>query len=163
MSRRASSHRQCEELLQVPHPLLDATRSPALAQIRELCEEHLDRVGIVTSTLCFVHCVATPVVLSLSAVSSHFLPSEEHTHRLLAVFVTILGALATGFGYRAHRRKRVLGAVLLGLLLICSGAYFGDLLPSHASEVAITLAGSCCMIIAHRMNHTFCRNCKKCS
>src|ERR1700746_369622 len=130
MSRRASSRRQCHELLQIHHPLVEATRSPAMAQIRELCAEHLDRVGIVTSALCFVHCIATPVVLSLSAVSSHFLPSENHTRRVLAVFVTIVGALAIGSGYRTHKRKRVLAAVFLGLLLICSGAYFGDLLPS---------------------------------
>jgi uncharacterized membrane protein YfcA len=123
----------------------------------------LDRVGIVASALCFVHCVATPIVLSLSAVSSHFLPSEEHTHRVLAVFVTIIGAVAIGFGYKRHKRKRVLALASLGLILIFSGAYFGDLLPSHASEVVVTLAGSCCMIAAHRINHTFCRNCKKCS
>ncbi len=134
-----------------------------IPQIQELWAEHLDRVGIATSALCFVHCVATPVILPLSAVSSHFLPSEEHTHRLLAVFVTIIGAAAIGFGYRKHRKKRVLGATFLGLVLICSGAYFGDLLPSHGSEVAITLAGSLCMISAHRMNHTFCRSCKKCT
>jgi hypothetical protein len=134
-----------------------------MPQIQELWAEHLDRVGIAASALCFVHCVATPVLLSLSAVSSHFLPSEEHTHRLLAVFVTIIGAAAIGFGYRKHRKKRVLGTTSLGLLLICSGAYFGDLLPSHSSEVAITLAGSLCMIFAHRMNHTFCRTCKKCT
>ena len=134
-----------------------------MAQIQELCAEHIDRVGTVTSALCFVHCVATPVVLSLSAVSSHFIPSEEHTHRLLAVFVTIIGVTAISFGYRRHKRKRVIAGAFLGLGLICSGAYFGDLLPSHRSEVVITLAGSCCMIYAHRMNHTFCRNCKKCT
>ena len=133
-----------------------------MSQIQELRAEHLDRVGMVTSALCFIHCVAAPVVLSLSAVSSHFLPSEEHTHRLLAVFVTIIGAAAIGFGYRRHKRKRVLGVALLGLVLICSAAYFGDLLPSHRYEVMVTLAGSSCMIFAHRMNHTFCRNCGKC-
>lgn len=134
-----------------------------MSQIQELWAEHSDRAGMATSALCFVHCVAAPVVLSLSAVSSHFIPSEEHTHRLLAVFVTILGAAAIGLGYRRHRRKRVLGATLFGLVLICSSAYFGDLLPSHRSEVLVTLAGSICMIIAHRMNHTFCKNCKKCT
>jgi uncharacterized membrane protein YfcA len=123
----------------------------------------LDRVGIVASALCFVHCIATPIVLSFSAVSSHFLPSEEHTHRVLAVFVTIIGAAAIGFGYRRHKRKRVLALASLGLILIFFGAYFGDLLPSHASEVVVTLAGSCCMIAAHRINHTFCRNCSRCS
>jgi peptidoglycan/LPS O-acetylase OafA/YrhL len=134
-----------------------------MAQIQELWVEHLDRAGMVASAICFIHCVATPVLLSLAAVSSHFVPSEEHTHRVLAVFVTIIGAAAIGFGYRRHQRKRVLGAALLGLVLICCGAYFGDSLPSHRSEVAVTLAGSCCMIFAHRMNHTFCRNCKKCT
>ena len=134
----------------------------AMAQIQELWTEHIDRVGMVTSALCFIHCVAAPVVLSLSAVSSHFIPSEEHTHRLRAVFVTIVGTVAIGLGYRRHRRQRVLGAAALGLALICSGAYFGDLLPSHGSEVAVTLAGSCCMIFAHRVNHTFCKDCKRC-
>jgi ABC-type methionine transport system permease subunit len=133
-----------------------------VAQIQEVWAEHLDRLGMVTSALCFVHCVAAPVVLSLSAVSFHFIPSKEHTHRLLAVLVTIIGAAAIGFGYQRHKRKRVLGGALLGLVLICSSAYFGDRLPSHGSEVAVTLAGSCCMIFAHRMNHTFCRKCKRC-
>jgi ABC-type methionine transport system permease subunit len=61
-----------------------------VAQTQEVWAEHLDRLGMVTSALCFVHCVAAPLVLSLSAVSCHFLPSEEHTHRLLAVLVTII-------------------------------------------------------------------------
>jgi hypothetical protein len=133
-----------------------------MAQIQELWAEHIDRIGMITSGLCFIHCIAAPVILSLSAVSSHFIPSEEHTHRLLAVFVTIVGTAAIGFGYRRHKKKRVLLAASLGLALICSGAYFGDLLPSHGSEVAVTLAGSCCMIFAHRVNHTFCKNCKRC-
>jgi hypothetical protein len=37
----------------------------------------VDRIGVWTSTLCVVHCLLTPVVLSPSAVSAHFLPSEE--------------------------------------------------------------------------------------
>ena len=111
-----------------------------MAQIQELWTEYTDRIGVVTSALCFIHCVAAPVVLSLSVVSSHFIPSEERTHRLLAVFVTIVGTAAIGFGYKRHKRKRV---------------------PSHASEVVVTLAGSCCMIFAHRVNHTFCKETAK--
>jgi hypothetical protein len=132
-----------------------------MVQIQELWAERIDRIRMVTSALCFLHCIAAPVSLSLSAVSSHFIRSEEHTHRLLAVLVTIVGTAAISFGYRKHKRKGVLGAASLGLALICSGAYFGDLLPSHGSEVTITLAGSCCMIFAHRVNHTFCKDCKK--
>src|ERR1700751_6175589 len=121
-----------------------------MAQFQELWAEHIDRLGMVTSALCFIHCSADPVILSLSAVSSHFISSEEHTHRLLAVLVTIVGMAAISFGYRRHKRKRVLGTSTLVLGLICSGAYLGDLLPSHGGKVAVTLAGSFCMIFAHR-------------
>ena len=123
----------------------------------------LDRAGIYASALCFVHCLATPVVLSLSAVSAHFLPTEEHTHRTLAVIVTLLGAAALGNGYRRHKQRSILVLMAVGLALIFSGAYFGDLLPNHWCEVAITLAGSLCMIFAHRLNHTFCKRCVRCT
>ena len=121
-----------------------------------------DRIGIAASTLCFLHCLATPILLSLSAVYAHFLPSEERTHRILAVGVTLIGVIALGLGYRRHRRKACLGLAGLGLILIFLGAFFGDRLPFHWQEVVITLAGSCCMIAAHRLNHTFCNSCKSC-
>lgn len=125
--------------------------------------ETFDRFGIIASAACFLHCLATPIILSLSAVYAHLLPSEEHTHRLLAVIVTLVGALAIGSGYRKHKRKAILGLMALGLVLICAGAWFGDRLPSHSDEIAVTLAGSCCMIAAHRLNHTFCRRCQSCT
>jgi hypothetical protein len=125
--------------------------------------ERADRLGTIASAACFLHCLATPVVLSLCAVYAHFVPSEEHTHRVLAVLVTILGVFALSFGYRRHRRMSIFGLASSGLTLIFSGAFFGDLLPGHAWEVAITLAGSCCMISAHRLNHTFCKRCKSCT
>jgi uncharacterized membrane protein YfcA len=123
----------------------------------------VDRIGMFASAACVVHCLVTPVLLSLLAVYAHFLPSEEHTHRVLAVVVTLLGALALLTGYRRHKRPSVLLLMAAGLALICGGAFFGNRLPSHPYEVAITLAGSCCMIAAHRRNHTFCQRCKVCN
>jgi uncharacterized membrane protein YfcA len=122
----------------------------------------LDRAGVYASALCFVHCLLTPVVLSFSAVAAHFLPSEEHTHRTLAVLVTLLGAAALGSGYRRHKQRSILVLMAAGLALIFFGAYFGDRLPNHWCEVAITLSGSACMITAHRKNHTFCQQCTRC-
>jgi len=121
-----------------------------------------DRIGIFTSAACVVHCILTPVILSLSAVYAHFLPTEEHTHRLLAIAVTILGALAIVSGYKRHKRPSVLLMMCAGLTLIFTAAYAGEYLPSHWYEVLITLAGSTCMIAAHRRNHTFCSNCRTC-
>jgi hypothetical protein len=123
----------------------------------------VDRLGIVASSVCFVHCLLAPVVLSLSAVYAHFLPTEEHTHRILAVGVTLIGALALGTGYRKHKQRSILWLMASGLTLIFTGAFVGDRLPSHWAEVAVTLAGGTCMIAAHRKNHTFCRKCTTCN
>ncbi len=119
-------------------------------------------MGIIASTACVIHCVLTPVLISFLAVYAHFLPSEEHTHRVLAVGVTLLGTIAIGFGYRKHQRISVLVLMFIGLTTIFVGAYAGDYLPAHWCEVLITLVGSSCMILAHRRNHTFCRQCNLC-
>jgi hypothetical protein len=122
----------------------------------------VDKLGAWTSALCVVHCVLTPVILSISAVSAHFLPSEERTHRLLAVVIAALGAIALIKGYRNHRHLRVLFLMLAGLGCIFAAADWGDHLPSHGAEVLVTLVGSSFMIVAHWINHTFCRNCASC-
>lgn len=119
----------------------------------------VDQIGIWASTLCVIHCMLTPVVLSLSIISAHLLPSEERTHRTLAVAIAALGGIAVVKGYRNHRSSRVLVLMLVGLAFIFGGAYWGDHLPSHAAEVLVTVIGSGFMIAAHRTNHTFCRDC----
>ena len=50
----------------------------------------------------------------------------------------------------------------VGLAFIFAGAFYGDRLPSHGYEVAVTMTGSVLMIAAHRMNHTFCQECRVC-
>jgi MerC mercury resistance protein len=122
-----------------------------------------DGLGIIASALCMVHCVLTPVVLSLIAVWAHYLPSEERFHRILAALIATFGAVAIIGGYRRHRRCRVLLLMSVGLVLIFAGAYWGSRLPSHLAEVAVTMVGSCFMIAGHFLNHTFCRSCARCN
>jgi hypothetical protein len=106
-----------------------------------------------------VHCALTPVVLSFSAVSVHYLPSEERIHRILAILIAALGAIALIRGIRRHRRGIVVTLMGLGLGCIWGTAWYGASMHSHAVEVAVTLLGSCVMIWAHRLNHTFCADC----
>jgi uncharacterized membrane protein YfcA len=130
---------------------------------RQVLSLHADRLGIIASALCFVHCILTPVALSLSAVWAHYLPSEERFHRVLAVMVAAIGCFAIVSGYRKHRRRRVLFLMSTGLSFIFAGAYLGDRLPSHIAEIAVTLTGSSLMITSHLINHTFCKNCQRCN
>ena len=119
-----------------------------------------DRFGVVTSALCVIHCLFTPVFVSYTAVAAHFLPADESVHRTLAVLVTCFGVFAVFAGFRRHRRRRVLALVITGLLLITAAAWFGDKFPSHICEVAVTFFGSSLIIAAHRLNHTFCQACQ---
>jgi hypothetical protein len=121
-----------------------------------------DHLGVIASALCLIHCIVTPVVLSLSVVWAHYLPAEERFHRLLAAMVAAIGCIAIVRGYRKHRRLRVFCLTAGGLGLIFAGAYFGNRLPSHATEMAVTMTGSGLMIAAHMINHTFCRKCDRC-
>jgi hypothetical protein len=102
-------------------------------------------------------------VLSVSAVWVHYLPAEERFHRVFAAMVAAIGCIAIIRGYRKHRRLRVFGLMTGGLGLIFAGAYLGNRLPSHAAEMAVTMTGSGLMIIAHLINHTFCKKCDRCA
>lgn len=117
---------------------------------------------MVLSATCVVHCVLTPVLLSSSVVLAHLLPGEERTHRVLAMLVAAMGAIALVRGFRVHGRWSILAMMAMGLGFIFFGAWFGEDLPSHGWEIAVTLAGSGLMIVAHRKNHTFCRDCRRC-
>ena len=121
-----------------------------------------DNLGIWASALCVVHCIVTPVLISMSVVLARLIPGEEKTHRTLAVGIAALGAIALVKGFREHGRRRILGLMALGLAFIFAGAFYGGRLPAHGYEVAVTMTGSVLMIFAHRMNHTFCRECSRC-
>ncbi|ADW68331.1 MerC domain-containing protein [Granulicella tundricola] len=135
------------------------TQASSQSHIQPQTSAWPDRLGVYASAACILHCLITPVLLSLSAVFAHLLPSEERTHRTLALLVALLGVIALIRGFRTHRRRRILILMAAGLACIFFAAFAGDSLPAHWYEVAITFLGSAFMIAAHRLNHTFCRDC----
>ena len=120
----------------------------------------VDRLGIWASVACAIHCLLTPLLLSFSAVFVRLLPGEEAFHRKLAVLVAGSAALALFYGFRKHRRVRVLLLMAAGLSLIIGTAWWGHLFSNHWLEVGVTVCGSLLLITAHRLNHTFCRQCE---
>ena len=121
-----------------------------------------DRVGMLLSGVCMVHCVATPFLLAASPALAHFLPGDEIVHRLLSVGIVAAGAIAFVNGYRKHRRPSVLYLLLIGMSIILTTAFFGDLFPSHTVETCVTVFGSSFLVAAHYRNYTFCGQCDAC-
>ena len=80
-----------------------------------------DRIGVVASVLCAIHCAVTPLLLL-------FLPvfgkawSHPASHWLMALLVVPLAAVTVSTGYKKHRRKWVIASGVLGILLVLVGA-----------------------------------------
>ena len=80
-----------------------------------------DRVGVVASVLCAIHCAATPLILLLLPVFGRVW-SHPASHWLMALLVVPLAAVTVFTGYKVHRRKWVLAMAVLGILLVLVGA-----------------------------------------
>jgi hypothetical protein len=129
-------------------------------QTRAVRRAHFfDKWGTIASLACVVHCIATPILFSVFAVAAQIVPTEQHTHRLLAVPVCLLGLFAMRSGFKRHQRLAPALLMIVGLSLIVATAWWGDKIPSHWAEVGITITGSAFMIAAHRMNHKLCKAC----
>ena len=80
-----------------------------------------DRIGVVASILCAIHCAATPIVLlvlpAFGKVWAH-----PASHWLMASLVIPLAAFMVMAGFRKHRRKWGIVSGVLGSVFILMGA-----------------------------------------
>ena len=118
-----------------------------------------DKLAMVLSSLCVVHCIGTPILLlaipSLAAVSMF---TDEALHTALLFFIVPVGVTALLLGFMHHQQKWValLGAV--GIALLCSPAMLeyagvGHSILGKYGEAVITIAASLIIVVAHVFNY----------
>lgn len=118
-----------------------------------------DLLGIGASTLCVLHCLATPLLV----VALPMLEVYEHqTHAAFALAILAIGMLAFWPGYLRHRRSWVVVTALLGFGLISLGVTAPEGLLTEPLEAAATVAGGATLVFAHLRNVFFCRYCPAC-
>jgi len=110
-------------------------------------------VGEVLSAVCAVHCVATPLVLTLLPAAGSVLGGA---HPVLFFFVVVVAAWAFVRGYRCHRRLVVPALALTGIALLGFAAFVlhGELL----ADTAVSLVGAGFMMAAHARNRALLRS-----
>lgn len=123
-----------------------------------------DGTGIFLSLMCVTHCVLTPL---LAVALPVLLATEEPAHQGLAFAILIVGGVAFLLGYKKHQQADALLMGALGILVIGTAAFFSDSffveeIHGVSTEVALTLAGGTCLIIAHVRNMLLCRSCPAC-
>ncbi len=122
----------------------------------------LDRMAIMLSGLCAVHCMLLPVAAALlpliSGVATH--GHDIHDlwfHQLILFIVLPISFVALVTGYNCHRAWLPVLITLCGLIILAIPAMFFDILHeagvmSHSNEIMLTLTGGIIHAIGHVLN-----------
>ena len=107
----------------------------------------LDRVGIVLSGLCAVHCLLTILVVSSLGLGGGLL-LDPAIHKIGLALALIVAAVAIGIGALQHRRRAPFVTAMTGLSFMG-----GALAVGHGVEEAVlTVIGVALVSLAHVLN-----------
>lgn len=115
----------------------------SLAAIRH----RFDRMGMLLSCLCAVHCVAGLVLVAGLGAGATFL-LDPVIHRVGLVLATLVAAVAIGLGALKHRRAAPFVTAMTGL------SFMGGALavPHGVEEAVLTVIGVTLVAAGHVLN-----------
>ena len=126
----------------------------------DLDTSRYDRKGMLIASLCFVHCIAGPVLLSFVGLAS-LINISERLEPLFLLGSAAMGAIALVPAYRKkHGRMSCLAMFASGLLCLLLRrhiAWRATALEPVAVAIGVTL-----IVGAHALNLKFSRRCKCC-
>jgi hypothetical protein len=113
---------------------------------------YLDRIAISLSTICIVHCLATPLLIAILPVAAIAVGSDGHFHALMLWLVVPTSAVGFSLGYRVHGKLGIVlsGALAVGVLALV--AFWGHDAWDPKVEVAVNVAASIVLALAHWQN-----------
>lgn len=109
--------------------------------------DRLDRIGMMLSGLCAVHCVLGIVLVSFLGLGGGALLSPE-IHRVGLVLAIVVGIATIGLGALRHGALGPLAMGTAGIALMASAIAVGHGL----SEAVLTIAGVALVALAHMRN-----------
>lgn len=125
---------------------------------------NLDRLGILLSSLCAVHCLLTPFVLLSLPIMGRYYLAHPYFHVLMAILILPVGVAAFLSGYKHHHKPRVFVVGIPGLFLVSMVPVlvhnFGFSYSFPFNEATLMLIGSCLVIWAHWLNKKSCATCQ---
>lgn len=114
----------------------------------------LDRLGVVTSTLCAIHCLLGVIVVTSAGAWGIF--GDERIEFRLVVIALLLAGTSIGLGFRRHRRWTPPGLLALGVVLIVLAR------TADVGETVLSIAGASVLIATHVSNLRALRASRRC-
>ena len=109
--------------------------------------DRLDRMGMVLSCLCAVHCVATLVVVAALGVGGSFLLNPA-IHRVGLAVAIIVAGVAIGLGALRHGKRAPFVVAMMGLSFMGGGLA----VPHGVEEAVLTIIGVSLVALGHVLN-----------
>ncbi len=122
--------------------------------VRTTTRPPLDATGITLSALCFLHCLAVPLV----ATGMLAWLASELIHISLTVALAGVVVFVAWPSYQRHRRAVVPALLGAGLTVLIVAVLGEDALGEYA-ETGLTALGSVVLILGHILNLRFRRSC----
>ena len=119
----------------------------------------LDRFSIGFSTLCLLHCLAVPVLVSVVPVFTTFALADERFHLALVALVVPTSVIALCLGCRLHKSRRILICGFAGVFVLVVTAILGGQHLGEIGETVLTVLGASVVALAHWFNFRACRAC----
>lgn len=82
---------------------------------------YLDSLGTLASTACAVHCLLTPLVLGMLPLLGIGFLAADWFENAAVIGAIALGVISMIHGYLHHRRFRVVGLLMGGIILLLAG------------------------------------------
>lgn len=117
----------------------------------------LDRIGVLLSATCLLHCLALPVLLTIAPMTQVGLLDEHSFHLLLLWFIVPISLVALTIGCWQHKDKMILMLGVVGLGLLLGTGLSGHTYVSPFTERLITVAAGLILATAHLRNFKICR------
>lgn len=117
----------------------------------------IDRIAMMMSMLCIVHCLALPVVLVALPFMAQF--AETHWHLPMLLIAVPISTTAIVIGYRRHGNSTLVAGVVVGLALLTAGATVGHTYFGPLVDRSLTILGSLLLAYAHWQNSRLLRTC----
>ena len=119
-----------------------------------------DKLGVMVSSLCLIHCLLLPIlIILLPATSTLFIADEGTAHMVLLSLVLVAGCASFIPGYTIHSHWGPMSLAAIGIAVLTYSAVWAHSHLGHGGDTWLSVIGSLVLISAHIYNHYRCKAC----